>query len=191
MRSTPAWSSGRRGCAFARGRRHRPPRGLRHRQRVAARGAWGATRFGVGERVHVRQVLLRRNAEHSARVPRPATQRATKVKSLAGRHQPRPRTRRRNRRDESALADIGTTVMDDIDEAPVIVYRPTRHPIPGSVAPTEVAVLSPIVAVHMSTTDRPLNVKPDEPYVCVINHSAVQEPRICRPCRPRSRVTGR
>ena len=74
---------------------------------------------------------------------------------------------------ESALADIGTTVMDDIDDAPVIVYRPTRHPIPGHVEPTEVAVLSPLVAVHMSTTDRPLNVKADEPYVCVIDDAAV------------------
>ena len=67
--------------------------------------------------------------------------------------------------------------MDDIDAAPVIVYRPTRHPIPGHVEPTEVAVLSPLVAVHISTTDRPLNAKPDEPYVCVINDSAIQEPR--------------
>jgi hypothetical protein len=38
-------------------------------------------------------------------------------------------------------------------------------------------VLSPLVAVHLSTTDRPLNVQPDEPYVCVIDESAVQNPR--------------
>ena len=132
----------------------------------------GATRFGVGERVRVRQVLLRRNAEHLLEYRDPQRSGPLKVKArppddthlvlepdgAPGEH-------------ESALADIGTTVMDDIDEAPVIVYRPTRHPIPGSVAPTEVAVLSPIVAVHMSTTDRPLNVKADEPYVCVIDHS--------------------
>ncbi len=38
-------------------------------------------------------------------------------------------------------------------------------------------MLSPLVAVHISTSDRPLNVKPDEPYVCVIDDSAVQSPR--------------
>ena len=90
---------------------------------------------------------------------------------------------------ESALAAIGTTVMNDINAAPVIVYRPTRHPIPGHVTPTEVAVLSPLVAVHISTNDRPLNVKADEPYVCVIDDSTVQIRATCPSCRRRSRAT--
>ena len=137
----------------------------------------GATRFEIGERMRVRQMLLRRNAEHLLEYHEPLRSGPLKVKArpddthlvlepdgTPGEH-------------ESALADIGTTVMDDIDDAPVIVYRPTRHPIPGHVEPTEVAVLSPLVAVHMSTTDRPLNVKADEPYVCVIDDAAVQNPR--------------
>jgi hypothetical protein len=137
----------------------------------------GATRFELGERMRVRQLLLQRNAEHVLEYRDPQRSGPLKVKArpddthlvleadgAPGEH-------------ESALADIGTTVMSDINAAPIIVYRPTRHPIPGSVTPTEVAVLSPIVAVHMSTTDRPLNVKADEAYVCVIDDSTVQNPR--------------
>jgi hypothetical protein len=137
----------------------------------------GATRFGITDRVRIRQVLLRRNDEHLLEYHDPLRSGPLRVKARPddthlvlepdgepGEH-------------ESRLADIGTTVMNDIDDAPIIVYRPTRHPIPGHVEPTEVAVLSPLVAVHISTTDRPLNVKPDEPYVCVIDESAVQNPR--------------
>jgi hypothetical protein len=136
----------------------------------------GANRFEVGERMRVRQVLLRRNAEHLLEYHDPQRSGPLKVKARPDDTHLVLEADGVPAEHESALADIGTTVMNDVNAAPILVYRPSRHPIPGHVEPTEVAVLSPIVAVHMSTTDRPLNVKPDDPYVCVINDERVQNP---------------
>ena len=137
----------------------------------------GATRFEVGERMRVRQLLLRRNAEQLLEYRDPQRSGPLKVKARPDDTHLVLEADGVPAEHESALVDIGTTVMNDMNAAPIIVYRPTRHPIPGHVEPTEVAVLSPIVAIHLSTTDRPLNVKANEPYVCVIDDSTVQSPR--------------
>jgi hypothetical protein len=137
----------------------------------------GALRFGDGERVRIRQVLLRRNAEHILEYNDPLRSGPLKVKRRPDDTHLVLEADGAPAIGETPLPHIGATVMTDVEAAPIIVYRPTRHPIPGSVQPTEVAVLSPLVAVHISTTDRPLNVKADEPYVCVIDDRGIQNPR--------------
>ncbi len=54
----------------------------------------GADTFEVGERVRVRQRLLRRNADHLLDYRDPQRSGPLKVKARPGRHPPRPRTRR-------------------------------------------------------------------------------------------------
>ena len=112
----------------------------------------GANKFEVGQRVRLRQVLVRRNAEHLLDYHDPQRSGPLKVKARPGRHPPRARTRRGARGSRVPLAQIGTTVTAHVVAAPVIVYRPTRHPIPGYVKPTEVPVLSPLIA---TTSRRP------------------------------------
>jgi hypothetical protein len=133
-----------------------------------------AARFAEGERVRVRQRLLHRNERHDLVYRAPVRSGPLKVKERPDSGHLVVESDGAPAEGETALADLGTIFATNPH---VIVYKPTRHPIPGHVEPTEVPVLSPLVRVHIATTDKPLNAKPDEPYVCVINDSSVQQPR--------------
>jgi hypothetical protein len=136
----------------------------------------GATRFKEGERVRLRQLLLQRNDDHELVYSDPTRSGPLKVKTVPDDTHLVLEADGAPADGEAALADIGDTELNVFTNPPIIVYRPTRHPIPGFVEPTEVAVLSPLVRKHISTVDRPLNAKPDEAYVCVIDRAEVQYP---------------